>query len=108
MDVLNQLFAFFFRALLLVVGVVFVVGLMSLAMVFLVVAMLWSLITGQKHPVHVVWQRARSTREQVWRASRGEGRFGGASRRSGPVSDAQETSVDASDVTDVRDLSQRR
>ena len=102
MDLINQLFAFFFRTFLLVVGLVFVLGLMALASVFLLVAVVWSLITGQKHPVQVVWQRARSTRDQVWRASRG-GRFGQV-----PVSDAHETHVETSDVTDVQDISAKR
>ncbi len=105
MDLINQLFAFFFRALLLVVGLVFVLGLMALASVFLLVAMLWSLITGQKHPVHVVWQRARSTRDQVWRASR-DGGFARRGRQTA-AQDVPERPVDAAQITDVQDISRK-
>lgn len=102
MDLINQLFAFFFRALLLVVGLVFVVGMMALASVFLLLALIWSVLTGQKHPVHVVWQRTRSTRDQVWQASRRARPFGQSS-----VSEARETQSKPSDITDVQDISRK-
>lgn len=102
MDLINQLFAFFLRAFLLVVGMVFVLGLMAFAALFLLVAVVWSLITGKKHPVHVVWQRARSTRDQVWRASRG----GGFGRKD--TAETNESRRALADITDVQDLSDKR
>ena len=101
MDVLNQIFALVFRLFLAVIGAVFVLGLMALAVVFLVVALIWSAITGQKHPVQQVWARARSTQQQVWQASRGRRNSGestGGSARTGEV---------LQDVTDVQDVSEK-
>jgi uncharacterized membrane protein len=102
MDTLNQLFAFVLRLFLAVVGAIFVLGLMALAVVFLCAAWLWSAITGQKHPVQQVWARARSTQQQVWRASGG--------RRARNDTAERETQKDdvLQDVTDVEDLSNKR
>ncbi len=105
MQVLTQMFAWVFRLFLLVIGALFVAGLMTLAMVFLVVALLWSAVTGQKHPAQQVWARARATQQQVWRqASRAE-RGGTGSARS---SASKQTDDRLQDVTDVQDLSDKR
>jgi hypothetical protein len=107
MELINSLFSFFFRALLLVVGTVFLLAMMALVAVFLLVAVLWSLITGQKHPVHVVWSRARSTQQQVWRASRGGG-VGPSPQRSEDARPETPQHQQLDDITDVQDLSERK
>ena len=105
MEFINSLFAFFFRAFLLVIGAVFVMGLMAFVAVFLLVAVVWSLLTGQKHPVNVVWSRARSTQQQVWRASRGGG-FGATPGQAPEPTSAPSPQLD--DITDVQDVSDRK
>lgn len=105
MEFINSLFAFFFRAFLLVIGMVFLLGMMAFVAVFLLVAVVWSLLTGQKHPVNVVWSRARSTQQQVWRASRGGG-FGSATSHTTEQSSASSQRLD--DITDVQDVSDRK
>lgn len=101
MDMLNQMFALVFRLFLAMIGAVFVLGLMALALVFLVVALIWSAITGQKHPVQQVWARARSTQQQVWQASRGRRDRAGAAPSNTRTGDALQ------DVTDVQDVSDK-
>jgi uncharacterized membrane protein len=102
MDAMNQIFALVFRLFLAAIGAIFVLGLMALAVVFLLAALLWSAITGQKHPVQQVWARARSTQQQVWRAS------GGGRWRSDPAGNTVHKDGAIQDVTDVQDVSEKR
>jgi hypothetical protein len=104
-EFINSLFSFFFRALLLVVGVVFLLGMMALVSVFLLLAVLWSLLTGQKNPVNVVWSRARTTQQQVWRASRGGGFGARPTHHEEVVPEVPPQKL--GDITDVQDVSDR-
>jgi len=71
MEFINRLIGALFRIVLMLTGLVFVAGLMLLAITALALSLLWSLITGKRHPVTMVWSRFRQTQDAVWRASQG-------------------------------------
>jgi uncharacterized iron-regulated membrane protein len=102
MEFINRLIGALFRIVLMLTGLVFVAGLMLLAITALALSLLWSLITGKRHPVTMVWSRFRQTQDAVWRASQGgrtrtETRAEGSSPRRA-----------ADDVVDVEDISATR
>jgi hypothetical protein len=111
MQFINNLIGAMFRVVFMLAGLVFVAGLVMVALVALVLSMLWSLLTGRRHPISVVWTRFRQTQDAVWRASRRQGPAGGASA---PTWDTNGTSAGAAtraandDVVDVVDLSKNR
>ena len=77
MQFINNLIGAMFRVVFMLAGLVFVAGLVMVALVALVLSMLWSLLTGRRHPISVVWTRFRQTQDAVWRASRRQGPAGG-------------------------------
>lgn len=105
MGALQQGLMIVVRLALMLVGAALVLGLMALALVFALVLATVSLLSGRRHPVQVLWQGARRTRQRVWRAARG----GDADLGSGLRRDARTKPPmdDVTDVTDVRDLNQR-
>ena len=109
MDFINSLIGILFRLVLMAAGLVFVAGLVVVAMFALALSFLWSLVTGQRHPVSVVWSRFRQTQDAVWRASQ-RGRAGGegASPFAKPGPQAAQPKAANDDVVDVVDLQASR
>ena len=102
MEFINRLIGALFRIVLMLTGLVFVAGLMLLAITALALSLLWSLITGKRHPVTTVWSRFRQTQDAVWRASQG-GRT-----RTETRADGSSPRRAADDVVDVEDISATR
>ena len=105
MEFINRLIGALFRVVLMLTGLVFVAGLLLVAMMALALSMLWSLITGQKHPVTMVWSRFRQTQDAVWRASQRGRPTTGSSQDTGE-SASRRHAID--DVVDVEDISATR
>ena len=102
MEFINRLIGALFRIVLMLTGLVFVAGLMLLAITALALSLLWSLITGKRHPVTMVWSRFRQTQDAAWRASQG-GRTRTETRAEGSSPGRA-----ADDVVDVEDISATR
>jgi len=102
MEFINRLIGALFRIVLMLTGLVFVAGLMLLALTALALSLLWSLITGKRHPVTMVWSRFRQTQDAVWRASQG------ARTRTETRADGSSPRRAADDVVDVEDISATR
>jgi len=102
MEFINRLIGALFRIVLMLTGLVFVAGLMLLAITALALSLLWSLITGKRHPVTMVWSRFRQTQDAVWRASQG------ARTRTETRADGSSPRRAADDVVDVEDISATR
>lgn len=111
MDFINSLIGILFRLVLMAAGLVFVAGLVVVAMFALALSFVWSLVTGQRHPVSVVWGRFRQTQDAVWRASQRRqagGAGDGASPFSKPGSQTAQPKAANDDVVDVVDLQASR
>lgn len=106
MQLINSLISILFRLVLMVTGLIFVAGLVVVAMFALILSFLWSLITGQRHPISVVWSRFRQTQDAVWRASKRGGNGASPFSKQGPQA-AQPTAAN-DDIVDVEDLQTRR
>jgi hypothetical protein len=102
MEFINRLIGALFRIVLMLTGLVFVAGLMLLAITALALSLLWSLITGKRHPVTMVWSRFRQTQDAVWRASQG------ARTRTETRAEGSSPRRAADDVVDVEDISATR
>ena len=102
MEFINRLIGALFPIVLMLTGLVFVAGLMLLAITALALSLLWSLITGKRHPVTMVWSRFRQTQDAVWRASQG------ARTRTETRAEGSSPRRAADDVVDVEDISATR
>jgi hypothetical protein len=80
--------------------------LVVVAVFALILSFLWSLITGQRHPISVVWSRFRQTQDAVWRASKRGGNGASPFSKQGPQA-AQPTAAN-DDIVDVEDLQTTR
>lgn len=105
MEFINRLIGALFRIVLMLTGLVFVAGLVLVAMMALALSFLWSLITGQKHPITMVWSRFRQTQDAVWRASQ-RGRSATGSPHDTDEGPTRHRAID--DVVDVEDISATR
>ena len=105
MEFINRLIGALFRVVLTLTGLVFVAGLLLVAMMAFALSMLWSVITGQKHPVTMVWSRFPQTQDAVWRASQ-RGRSATGSSQDASESASRRHAID--DVVDVEDISATR
>ncbi|UFS55964.1 hypothetical protein LN050_09395 [Comamonadaceae bacterium M7527] len=109
MDFFNSLIGILFRLVLMAAGLVFVAGMVVVAMFALALSFVWSLVTGQRHPVSVVWGRFRQTQDAVWRASqRRRGGGDGANPFSKPGPQTAQPKAANDDVVDVVDLQASR
>ncbi|MDP4608049.1 MAG: hypothetical protein NWS83_02890 [Burkholderiaceae bacterium] len=110
MNFINSLIGILFRLVFMAAGLVFVAGLVVVAVFALALSFVWSLVTGQRHPLSVVWGRFRQTQDAVWRASqRGPGAArGGAGPFSRPGAQAAQPKAANDDVVDVVDLQATR